>query len=237
MMFLKTSWNVIVYNEFGKYLFINAFLETIKMAFLSSLIAFFFGLFLGVYLYLLKIKNHHKRYWICNTLMNFLIATPFLLLIFLFIKFILYPFFHLSYGFWVGFISLLLILTPLFARHCEQVFLTVNPEIYQTSYSLGANDWQFVKCFLLKEARSDLILRAVSLFSTSLAYSSVLGIVGHEGIGEIAISRGYNGDSYLLESHGFNSLNLIIVCALVMFLLTQIVQLIGSFVANKLNKR
>ncbi|WP_349401623.1 ABC-type methionine transport system, permease protein [Candidatus Phytoplasma solani] len=235
--FLKTFWKIITYKEWNHYLFAKAFLETVKITFLSSLVSFFLGLSLGVYLYLLKMKKHHKRYFICNMFINFLISTPFLLLIVLFIKFFLYPFFGLSYGFKVGLISLILILTPLFGRHCEQIFLTVNPEIYQTSYSLGANNWQFIKFFLLKETCSDIVLKASSLFVTSLAYSSVLGIIGHIGIGEIAISRGYNGDSSLLKLNGFNSLDLIMVCVFSMFALTQIVQLIGGFLAAKLDKR
>ncbi|MFB0638212.1 ABC transporter permease subunit [Candidatus Phytoplasma solani] len=235
MFSFHAFWNVITYKEWDKYLFLNAFLETVKITFFSSLISFFLGLFLGVYLYLLKIKKNHKIYFICNMVLNFLISTPFLLLIILFIKFFFFPLFGFSYGFGVSLISLILILTPLFTRHCEQIFLTVNPEIYSTSYSLGANDWQFIKYFLLKEARSDIVLKTSLLFVTSLAYSSVLGITGHEGIAEIAISRGYQGDPSLLN--GFTPLELIIVCIFFMFCLTQIVQLIAYFLANKLDKR
>ncbi|CCP89007.1 D-methionine transport system permease protein, partial sequence, partial [Candidatus Phytoplasma solani] len=60
MFSFHAFWNVITYKEWDKYLFLNAFLETVKITFFSSLISFFLGLFLGVYLYLLKIKKNHK---------------------------------------------------------------------------------------------------------------------------------------------------------------------------------
>ncbi|MBS2126514.1 ABC transporter permease subunit ['Fragaria x ananassa' phyllody phytoplasma] len=237
--FFTILGKILFYQESNKYLFWQALCETLKITFCSTLLSFLIGVALGIYLYLCKIQNHHKRYLIINTIINLLIAIPFILLIVLFIEFLWRPLLgnSWSYGFKVSLLSLTLILTPLFARHCEQIFMTINQELYQTSDSLGASKLQFIFFFVLKEARTDVILKVASLFVTSLAYSSVLGIIGHMGLGQLAISRGYLGELFVREIHGFNNLDLILIILLIMFILTQIVQLIAHFIALKLDKR
>jgi D-methionine transport system permease protein len=224
-------WNVLAKNE----LVWNGFKETIKITLIGCFTAFFIGLILGVLLYLFKIQKHYKRYWVLNSLINFFISTPFLILIVLLLKLVLIPYFDMGYGFGTAFFFLVLVMAPLFARHCEQVFLTTNPELYQISYSLGASKFQFVTKFLLIETRSDIVFKLASLFITSLAYSSVLGIVGHQGIAAVSIDNGYNGH-YDFEPF-FTRFDLIIVSVLLTFILTQTVYFLGNLIAFTLDKR
>ncbi|MBP3059365.1 ABC transporter permease subunit [Texas Phoenix palm phytoplasma] len=242
LIILKRFWNVLKYrhsgnfqnysNIKGNYLILEGFLETIKINFFACFISGFLGLLLGIFLYFLRILNKKKTYFFINNLINIFISTPYLILIILLINGFIGYYFNIYYGFKAGIICLISVLIPIFSRNCEQVFLQINPELYKTSYTLGANKFQFIIYFLLRESISYLILKFISLFISSLSYSSVLSIVGLQGLGQIAYYYGFQG-MYDFSEYGFNNLDLIWVCVLVLFFLVQIFHLIGNFIAHK----
>lgn len=219
------------------YLLLKPFLATIKISFLACLIAFVGGLMCGIILYLCQIKQHKKTYFVINGLINMIITTPYLLLVLFIINNITGPFWHIWTGFSAGLICLSIILTAVFARNCEQIFLQINPEIYQTAYTLGANNRQFIRFFLVKESQSYLILKLNSLFVSALAYTSILAIVGVEGIGHIAYHYGYlGGGLFNYQQTGFYQSDLMLVCILILFLLAHIINLVSNQIAKKLDK-
>ncbi|TVY12129.1 ABC transporter permease subunit [Candidatus Phytoplasma pini] len=227
-----------IYNSIKKetsFLFLNAFWDTCKITFSSCFCAFFAGLSLGVYLYLLRLNNNKKKYFFFNGIINVFISIPYLLLVILIISLFLGPYFEIYYGFKAGLICLTLILTIIFARNCEQLFLQLNQELYKTAYTLGANKKQFVILFLLKEARSPLILKLNSLFISSLAYSNVLPMIGVNGIFSITYNYGYQAQ-FNLDNQEINNIDLIWVPTLLIFLLVQIINLIFNYIAKKLDK-
>ncbi|MDV3166818.1 MAG: ABC transporter permease subunit [Vigna little leaf phytoplasma] len=242
-MFLRNFWNVLKYKEPGyynqrNYLILKGLLETLKLTILSTFTSVIIGLFIGIGLYILKLnKNYFYRlsYIFVNFIFNLLVAPPFLPLSILIIKCFLGKFFNLYFGFTSAFICLSLVLIPLFARNCEQTFLELDPNLYETAYTLGSNKIQFIKYFLLKESQSGICLKIISLFISSLAYSSVLGALGAGGLGDIVYNYGYHS-IYHFQGE-FTNTDLIIVCVLINWLLVEIVFYIGTKIAHKIDKK
>ena len=93
--------------------------------------------------------------------------------------------------------------------------------------SLGVSTYQYVKEFLLVEARSGLILSLTTTIVSMVSYSTVMGIVGGGGIGDFAIRYGYQRYEY----------GVMYFSILVMIVAVFSIQLIGNGLAKKVDKR
>ncbi|MBO6462068.1 ABC transporter permease, partial [Enterococcus faecalis] len=87
--------------------------------------------------------------------------------------------------------------------------------------------YQYVKEFLLVEARSGLILSLTTTIVSMVSYSTVMGIVGGGGIGDFAIRYGYQRYEYGVRYFSI----------LVMIVAVFSIQLIGNGLAKKVDKR
>lgn len=207
----------------------QSFYQTLDMMFTAMVISLIIGIILGFILFLTGsdgIYNNKVIYFIISGLINMIRSIPFILFIIVII-----PFNRLIIGTGFGVnaskIPLSLIGIATFARFTEQDLLDVDKSIYETSYSLGANTIQYCINFLLKEARSGLILSFTSTSISLLSYSTVMGIIGGGGLGYLAISEGY---------HNFNY-KLMWIIIIIMILIVQSIQTIGNMVAKKYDKR
>lgn len=207
----------------------KAFYETLDMMSTAMIISLIAGLLLGFILFITRsdgIYRNNKIYFIISSLINITRSIPFILFIIVMI-----PFNRMLIGTGFGVnaskIPLSLIGIATFARFTEQDLLDVNKNIYETSYALGANTIQYFIHFLLREARSGLILSFTSTTISLLSYSTVMGIIGGGGLGYLAISEGY---------HNFNY-KLMWIIIIMMILLVQIIQATGNFIARKSDKR
>lgn len=206
-----------------------AMVETFDMIGFSMVITLVVGLLLGFILFLTRSKAIYENkiiYFISSSLINIIRSIPFILFIIVII-----PFNRLLLGTGFGVnaskIPLSLIGIVNFARLTEQDLLDVDRNIYETSYALGANIWQYCWYFLLKEARSSLILSFTSTIISLLAYSTVMGIIGGGGLGYLAISEGYYNFNY----------KLMWIIIVMMMILVQFIQISGNFLAKKYDKR
>ncbi|QTX02583.1 D-methionine transport system permease protein [Candidatus Phytoplasma luffae] len=224
-------------DDFQKqdFLILNGISLTLIISFLSCLLAIFIGFPIGIYLYFLKKNNNHKTYFIINFIINFIISIPFLLLIIFLLKYFIEPYLKMYSGIKVAIICLSLVLGFIFARHCEQIFLQVNPELYNTAYTLGANKKQFIIFFLLRESLPYLVLKLNTIFVSALSYTSVLSFVGVKSIFFIAYTYGYEGN-LSFHKQGFHYKNIIWVCIVILVFIVQIFNLITNFIAKKLDK-
>ncbi len=93
--------------------------------------------------------------------------------------------------------------------------------------SMGASDFRIITKVLLVEARTSLINGATIAVGTILGYSAMAGCVGAGGLGDIAIRYGY---------HRWQA-DIMIVTVILLILLMQLFQVVGTVVANKLDKR
>lgn len=208
---------------------IKAFIETFNMLLVSMIVSFVIGLAIGLILFLTRKNNIYQNkfiYAIFSVIVNIIRSIPFILFIIVLIPFTR---FLVGTGFGVraSKVSLSLIGIATFARLSEQALLSVNKQIYETSYALGANTYFYIKDFLLKEARHQIVLSFTSTTISLVSYSTVMGVIGGGGLGYLAISEGY---------HNFNY-PLMWVIIIMIVIIVQIIQTIGNMLAKKLDKR
>lgn len=207
----------------------QSFYETLDMMFTAMLISLIIGLLFGFILFITGSNGIYRKklvYSILSGLMNIVRSIPFILFIIVII-----PFNRMILGTGFGVnaskIPLTFIGIATFARFVEQDLLDVNKNIYETSYALGANSIQYFTHFLLKEARSSLVLSFTSASISLLSYSTVMGIIGGGGLGYLAISEGYYNFNYPLMW----------IIIIIMIIIVQIIQTIGNIIAKKIDKR
>lgn len=116
---------------------------------------------------------------------------------------------------------------PYFARLVEQSLAEVPQGVIEAAQAMGASPLQIVTRVLLVEARSGLVLALTVLAISFLSYSAVAGVVGGGGIGDLAIRYGY----YRFET------GTMIVTVAVLVALVQAIQLTGSRLARRLDRR
>lgn len=203
--------------------------ETLNMMIIAMIITLAIGLLLGFLLFVTGsngIYNNKAVYFILSGLINIIRSIPFILFIIVII-----PFNRLLLGTGFGVkaskIPLSFVGVATFARFVEQDLLDVNKNIYEISYALGANTMQYFTQFLLKEARSGLVLSFTSTTISLLSYSTVMGIIGGGGLGYLAISEGYYNFNY----------KLMWIIIIIMILIVQAIQTMGNSIAKKIDKR
>ena len=116
---------------------------------------------------------------------------------------------------------------PYFARLVEQNLRDVPRGVIEAAQSMGASELQIVLRVLLPEARAALVLSLTVLAISFLSYSAVAGVVGGGGIGDLAIRYGY----YRFET------DVMVFTVVILVALVQLIQLTGSRLARRLDKR
>ena len=217
-----------IFNKFKSEI-LDALYQTFDMIFAAMIITLIIGIIIGFILFITRSDGIYRNkiiYFIVSGFVNIIRSIPFILFIIVII-----PFNRLILGTGFGVnaskIPLSLIGIATFARFTEQDLLDVNKSIYETSYALGASILQYFTRFLLKEARSGLVLSFTSTTISLLSYSTVMGIIGGGGLGYLAISEGYYNFNY----------KLMWIIIIIMILIVQIVQTIGNIIAKKYDKR
>ena len=159
-------------------------------------------------------------------LVNVLRSFPFIILLVLLI-----PFSRIVVGTSIGpkaaAVALSFAVIPFFSRLVEQNLRDVPRGVIDMANACGASATQMVFRVLLPEALPA-ILGSLTVTATGfIAYSAVAGAVGAGGLGDLAIRYGY----YRFET------SVMIWCVVIMFLLVQVTQIVGTWLAGKADKR
>lgn len=202
--------------------------ETLIMMSISIFAAVLIGLPLGILLFISRENNNQGTilYQILNLLITVIRSFPYLLFVVAMIpvtRFLLGS----SFGPIPASIPLSIVSIVIYARLVEQVLLDVPEDVGLLARSLGVSTYQYVKEFLLVEARSGLILSLTTTIVSMVSYSTVMGIVGGGGIGDFAIRYGYKRYEY----------GVMYFSILVMIVAVFSIQLIGNGLAKKVDKR
>ena len=202
--------------------------ETLIMMSISIFAAVLIGLPLGILLFISRENNNQGTilYQISNLLITVIRSFPYLLFVVAMIpvtRFLLGS----SFGPIPASIPLSIVSIVIYARLVEQVLLDVPEDVGLLARSLGVSTYQYVKEFLLVEARSGLILSLTTTIVSMVSYSTVMGIVGGGGIGDFAIRYGYQRYEY----------GVMYFSILVMIVAVFSIQLIGNGLAKKVDKR
>ncbi len=116
---------------------------------------------------------------------------------------------------------------PFVARMIEAALKEIDKGVVEASVSMGANEWQIIYKVLLPESISSIISAITTTIISIIGYSSMAGVIGGGGLGNIAITYGYQ--RYRTD--------ILIISVLIMIVFVQIVQGIGNILCKKLNKK
>ena len=161
-----------------------------------------------------------------NMLINLLRSIPFLILMIMVI-----PLSRLIVGTSVGTVATIIPLVfaafPFVARLVETSLREVNPNIIEAAQSMGASPFQIIVKVMIPESVPSLVSNVTIAVTTILGYSAMSGVIGGGGLGQIAINYGYYRYQYAT----------MVVAVILLIVLVQIFQSIGTALAKKLDKR
>ena len=203
--------------------------ETLYMTLLSTLMGYVIGLPMGVLLAVSDkdgLKPNRVLYRLLDVIANIVRSIPFLILLILLI-----PFTRMivgkSYGSTATVVPLVIAAGPFIARMVESSLKEVDEGVIEAARSMGASNLRIIVKVLLVEARTSLINGATIAVGTILGYSAMAGTIGGGGLGDIAIRYGY---------HRYQA-DIMIVTVVLLVILVQIFQMVGTTLANRLDKR
>lgn len=203
--------------------------DTLYMTLVSTIIGYVIGLPLGVLLNVSSengLRPNKIIYRIGDFICNIVRSVPFLILLILLI-----PFTRLvvgkSYGSTATIVPLVICAAPYIARVVESSLNEVDAGVIEAAKSMGASNMQIIMKVMLVEAKTSLITGFTITTGLLLGYSAMSGTVGGGGLGDIAVRYGY----YRWQT------DIMIVTVILLIIIFQIIQYIGTKVAIKLDHR
>ncbi|MDO5506739.1 MAG: methionine ABC transporter permease [Corynebacterium casei] len=203
----------------------EAAVETLYMVGVSLFVGTLFGVVLGVILVLNRpggLRPVRWLYEITNFLVNTVRSLPFIILmvaILPFTRFIVGS----SIGTTAALVPLTLFIAPFMARLIEQSVLDVDSGILEAAESMGATTWQTIRYFLLPEAKAGIILALTTSTITLISATAMAGTIGGGGVGDLAISYGYQQ---------FDTVA-IIITVIILIVVVQGIQAFGTWWARR----
>ena len=203
--------------------------ETVYMTVLSTAFAYVLGLPLGVVLHVTDRSGIAPVGWLNKILgfvVNFFRSIPCIILMVAMIpvaRFIL----GVSLGNGAVIVTLIIAAAPYVARMVESSLREVDSGVIEAAQSMGCTNWQIISRVLLPEARPSLIQGATISTVTILGYTALAATLGGTGLGQIAIIYGHQ------RSNG----DIIWLCVVLMVVIVQLIQILGTYLVRKLDKR
>ena len=204
--------------------------ETLYAPLAATLFAYVIGLPLGVLLVtgekegIRPLPPVFMR--VLNTLINLLRSVPFLILMVL-----VFPLSRLILGTTIGTTATIIPLTvaaaPYVARLVEASLREMDRGVIEAAQSMGCSTWQIITRVMLPECKPGLINGATNAAITILSYGAMAGAIGGGGLGSIALMRG----------HARNQRLVLWVAVIILVVLVQIIQTIGTRLTIKSDKR
>ena len=210
-------------------LLIKALGQTVYMVSISMLIASLIGIPLGILLVVTE-KNNILSCPIVNRPLSFIIniirSIPFIILMVAII-----PFTRILAGTSIGTTAAIIPLTlaaiPYIARMVETSIREIPFGLIEAAQSMGATPLQIIYKVLLPESLPS-ILDSMTVDMVSLVGASAMaGTIGGGGLGDLAIRYGYQR---------FQA-DIMIITIIVLVLMVQSIQFLGSFLSRKADKR
>jgi len=172
---------------------IEATWETVYMVSLSFVFSAVIGIVLGILLVITR-KGHLweniPTFNLLNGIVNVLRSVPFIILLVAVI-----PLTRLIIGTSIGttaaVVPLVIYAGPYIARLIENSLLEVDSGVIEAAEAMGATPTQIIIRFLIPEALSSLLLGFTIAMIGLIGASAMAGAVGGGGLGDLAITFGY----------------------------------------------
>jgi len=203
--------------------------ETVYMTLFSTLVAYLIGMPIGILLTVTDKDGIRPIGWLNKSvgfIVNFLRSIPFIILMVAMLPLAKF-FVGTSIGNEAMIVMLIVAAAPYIARIVESSAKEVDKGVLEAAKAMGANNFQIIFKVILPEAKPALIVGAVISTVTVLGYSAMAGTIGGTGLGQIAITYGYQRYKD----------DIVWICVLLMVVIVQIIQEFGMWLARRLDKR
>lgn len=215
-------------SDFGGFAF--EIWETLYAPLTATFFAYVIGLPLGVLLVIGEKEGIRPLptavMSVLNTVINLLRSVPFLILMVL-----VFPLSRLILGTTIGTAATIVPLTvaaaPYVARLVESSLREMDRGVVEAAQSMGCSVFQIVTKVMIPECKPGLINGATNAAITILSYGAMAGAIGGGGLGALALTRGYARHQGIV----------MYVAAIVLVILVQIIQSIGTRLSIKTDKR
>ncbi|HRA70098.1 methionine ABC transporter permease [Trichococcus flocculiformis] len=168
--------------------------ETLYMTLVAGLIAGILGVILGVILVVTEdggILESRHLYNVLDKLVNIFRSLPFIILMALIV-----PFTRLVVGTSIGttasIVPLVVATVPFYARQIQNALVEVDAGVIEAAQSMGASPWEIIFRVYLKEGLPGIIRVSSVTIINLIGLTAMAGAIGGGGLGNLAITRGYN---------------------------------------------
>ena len=203
--------------------------ETLYMTLFSTFLAYILGLPIGVALFVTDkngLKPCKPANAVLGAIVNVVRSVPFIILLITIL-----PFTQWLLGTTLGatatVVPLVISAAPFIGRMVESSLKEVPAGVIEASRAMGASNMRIILKALIPEAKPSLISGCTITVTTILGYTAMAGYVGGGGLGAIAINYGY---------YRYNT-PVMLVTVLLMVIIVQLFQEIGSRIEKKTDKR
>lgn len=207
----------------------EALWQTVLMVSISFIFSAIIGIILGILLVITRkghLWDHPILFSILNGVVNVFRSIPFIILMVAVI-----PFTRLVVGTSIGtmaaVVPLVIFAGPYIARLIESSLLEVDPGVLEAAESMGATPTQIIIRFLIPEALSSLLLGFTIATIGLVGASAMAGAVGGGGLGDLAITYGYQR---------FDTVVLYITVG-ILIIMVQVLQSLGNVLSKKIRRR
>ncbi|WP_314028259.1 methionine ABC transporter permease [Corynebacterium argentoratense] len=207
----------------------EAIVDTLYMVVSTLIIAGIIGLGLGVLLYTTRsrgILSNKGLYSLLNVVVNLIRPIPFIILLAA-----LGPVTRGVVGTTIGTNAAMFVMIVAasfgIARIVEQNLVSIDPGVIEAARAMGASPWQIIRTVIIPEALGPLVLGYTFAFIAVVDMSAMAGYVGGGGLGNFAITYGYQAFDW----------NVTWVATAVIIVIVQVAQLFGNWLSKKIMRR
>lgn len=168
--------------------------QTIYMSFWTALVAGILGIFLGVLLVVTRPRGILAQpfvYQILDKAINVIRSVPFIILLALLAvttRFLV----GTTIGEKAALVPLIVGVIPFFARQIENALLEIDPGVIEAAQAMGTSPLGIIFRVYLKEGLPGIVRAGALTIINVIGLTAMAGAVGAGGLGNLAISRGYN---------------------------------------------
>ena len=194
-----------------------------------AIFAYLIGLPVGLILRMTDRDGIHPIGWLNRTLgiiVNALRSIPFIILMVAMLP-VAKAIVGTSLGNRAVIVTLVIAAAPYVARMVESAAKEVDAGVIEAALSMGASTLRIIWKVIIPEAKPALITGAVISTVTILGYSAMAGTIGGGGLGQIAITYGYQKyDDQIVW-----------LCVALTIIIVQILQEFGMYIARRTDRR
>lgn len=198
--------------------------ETVVMVLLTLLFSSIIGITIGILFFVTREGNIMENkfvFSILNLLVNIIRPVPFIILLVA-----VSPLTRLLVGTTIGTMAAVFPMTIAasfaIARVVENNLVSIEPGVIEAAQAMGASSIRIIFTVLIPEALGPLILGLTFIAVALIDFSAMAGTVGGGGLGDVAMSYGYQR---------FET-SVMIVTIVILILLAQVAQLLGNFLSR-----